>query len=253
MQNDTLQHLCLATCYTERFAGKVLIDIMTINLNNVHFTYPDTPNKPILTIPSWTVEAREQVFVHGPSGAGKSTLLNLLSGMLVPTAGEISILDNRLDQMGRRQRDRFRANHIGYVFQQFNLISYLNAVESVQLATLFSQRRRSGIRKYEIEELLEKLNLSSDDWHKQTNTLSIGQQQRVAIARALINKPELLIADESTSSLDQHNRDNFMSVLMSLVKENNITLVFVSHDMSLSRYFKRVDALSDISCLNRGR
>lgn len=223
---------------------------MIINLKNVHYVYPETLDKSVLDIPSWIVGSQEQIFVHGPSGCGKSTLLNLLSGMLVPTVGEVSILDSRLDQMGQRQRDKFRANHIGYVFQQFNLISYLSAVENVQLATHFGKHGRSGVKQDEIEELLEKLNISSDNWRKQTNTLSLGQQQRVAIARALINKPELLIADEPTSSLDQHNRDNFMSVLMSLVAEHNITLVFVSHDLSLSRYFNRVDALSDISCLD---
>ncbi|ODS24268.1 ABC transporter ATP-binding protein [Candidatus Endobugula sertula] len=223
---------------------------MTINLKDVHVVYPGMPNKPILNIQSWVVGPQEQVFVHGPSGCRKSTLLNLLSGMLVPKNGEVSILNDRLDQMDQRQRDRFRANHIGYVFQQFNLIPYLNAVESVQLATHFGKHATSGVRQNEIEALLEKLNISSDDWHKQASTLSIGQQQRVAIARALINKPTLLIADEPTSSLDQDNRDNFMSVLMSLVAENNITLVFVSHDLSLSRYFNRVDALSDISSLD---
>ena len=222
---------------------------MTITLKNVHYAYPDSLDKPVLNIPDWVVGSQEQVFVHGPSGCGKSTLLNLLSGMLAPTVGELSILDKRLDQMGQHQRDRFRANHIGYVFQQFNLISYLNALENIQLATYFGKHGRSGVKQGEIEALLEKLNVSPADCYKQANTLSIGQQQRVAIARALINKPELLIVDEPTSSLDQHNRDNFMSLLMPLAAENNITLVFVSHDLSLSRYFKRIDALSDISCL----
>lgn len=223
---------------------------MTINLKNVHFAYPETPKKPVLHIQSWVVASQEQVFVYGPSGCGKSTLLNLLSGMLVPNTGEVSVLNCRLDQMSQHQRDRFRAKHIGYVFQQFNLIPYLNAVESVQLATHFGKHGKFGVRQNEIEALLEKLNISPDDWYKQASMLSLGQQQRVAIARALINKPKLLIADEPTSSLDQDNRDNFMSVLMSLVVENNIALVFVSHDLSLSRYFNRVEALSDISSLN---
>ena len=222
---------------------------MTINLKNTHYAYPDSLDKPVLNIPKWTVGPREQVFVHGPSGCGKSTLLNLLSGMLAPTVGEVSILGKRLDQMGQRQRDRFRASHIGYVFQQFNLVSYLNALENIQLATHFGKHGRSGVKQAEIETLLGKLNISPAEWDKQANTLSIGQQQRVAIARALINKPELLIVDEPTSSLDQYNRDNFMSLLMPLVAENNTTLVFVSHDLSLSRYFKRIDALSEISCL----
>ena len=222
---------------------------MTISLSNVCFAYPDTPDKPVLNIPSWTVETREQVFVHGPSGCGKSTLLNLLSGMLAPTKGELSVLGKRLDKMSHHQRDRFRASHVGYVFQQFNLIPYLNAVENIQLATHFSEKGKASVRQ-DIEKLLDRLNISPDDWHKPANKLSIGQQQRVAIARALINKPELLIADEPTSSLDQYNRDNFMSVLMSLVAENSITLIFVSHDISSSRYFKRIDALPEISCLD---
>ena len=225
---------------------------MTIELKNVQFAYPDTPEKPVLNIPGWTVESREQIFVHGPSGCGKSTLLNLLSGMLVPSAGEVNILDNRLDKMGQRQRDRFRADHIGYVFQQFNLIPYLNAVETVQLASHFGSGR-TGVDAGEVEELLERLNISPDDWYKPANRLSIGQQQRVAIARAMINKPQLLIADEPTSSLDKENRDNFMSELMSLVKVHNITLVFVSHDLSLSQYFNRIDALSEINSLSGDR
>ena len=222
---------------------------MTISLNNVCFNYPDTPHKPVLKIPSWEVAAQERVFVHGPSGGGKSTLLNLLSGMLLPSQGEVSVLGERLDQMSVRQRDRFRANHIGYVFQQFNLIPYLNAVENIQLATHFSKQKKAQVAQKDIEELLTKLKITRDDWYKQTVNLSTGQQQRVAIARALINKPEVLIADEPTSSLDQDNRDNFMTILMSLVVENKITLIFVSHDKSLSHHFKRIDELSDISRL----
>lgn len=223
---------------------------MSIKLGNICFSYPDTPNKPIIHIPHWQLAPQERVFVYGPSGCGKSTLLNLLSGMLVPTAGELSVLDKRLDAMGHRQRDQFRADHIGYVFQQFNLIPYLNAIENIQLASHFCKREKTGAAQQEIEVLLQSLDVSSGVWHKAASQLSIGQQQRVAIARALVNKPELLIADEPTSSLDQHNRDNFMSMLMPIVEQNNMSMVFVSHDMSLSHHFERVDALSDINCLN---
>ena len=191
--------------------------------------------------------SNERVFVHGPSGGGKSTLLNLLSGILSSPCGEVSVLGERLDQMSDRQRDRFRANHIGYVFQQFNLIPYLDAVDNIQLASHFSKRKRETLLRDEIESLLSMLNVAPTDWYKPTARLSIGQQQRVAIARALINKPELLIADEPTSSLDQHNRDNFMSLLMPLAAEQKLTLLFVSHDMSLARYFDRTDALCDIN------
>ncbi len=220
---------------------------MSISLNKVQFSYSGAADKPVLDIPNWSVLPGEQVFIYGPSGCGKSTLLNLLSGMLTPEAGEVTVLEQRLDNMTPRQRDRFRADYVGYVFQQFNLIPYLSAIDNVRLAQHFSKRGSKADALTEIELLLTQLNISQDDRRKPIAKLSIGQQQRVAIARALINKPEILIADEPTSSLDQKNRDNFMSMLMSLVNEHNITLVFVSHDMSLSRYFKRVDALPDIN------
>lgn len=219
---------------------------MAISLQNVQFSYPEAPDKMVLNIRHWSVSPGEQVFVHGPSGGGKSTLLNLLSGMLKVRTGKVSVLGERLDQMSSRQRDKFRANHIGYVFQQFNLIPYLDAIDSIQLAAHFSACKRQALGD-EIQELLATLSISSADWYKPTARLSIGQQQRVAIARALINNPELLIADEPSSSLDQQNRDNFMSVLMSLVDKHRITLLFVSHDMSLSQYFGRIEMLSDIN------
>jgi len=219
---------------------------MAIDLRNVQFSYPEASDKIVLNIPHWSVSPGEQVFVYGPSGGGKSTLLNLLSGMLKIHHGKVSVLGERLDQMSNRQLDKFRANHIGYVFQQFNLIPYLGAIDNIQLATHFSAGKRQALVN-EIRELLSTLSISSADWHKPTARLSIGQQQRIAIARALINNPKLLIADEPSSSLDQQNRDNFMSLLMSLADNHKITLLFVSHDMSLSQYFGRVEALSDIN------
>ena len=149
--------------------------------------------------------------------------------------------------MNARQRDRFRANHIGYVFQQFNLIPYIGAVDNIQLARQFAKKNTQAALSDEIKSLLSTFNIAESDWQKPVGKLSIGQQQRIAIARAMINKPELLIADEPTSSLDQNNRDNFMSELMALVAEHNITLLFVSHDMALAKRFSRVDALSEIN------
>lgn len=220
---------------------------MAIELRDVRFAYAEAPDKSVLDIPHWSVPRGEQVFLHGPSGTGKSTLLNLVSGMLPASHGEVLVLGQALGDLSTRQRDRFRANHIGYVFQQFNLIPYLDAVDNVQLASHFSNQRKSAPSHEEITELLATLKLSRDDWETPTGRLSIGQQQRVAIARALINQPELLIADEPTSSLDQVNRDNFMAVLMSMAEQSGITLLFVSHDMSLARFFKRVDAITDLN------
>lgn len=220
---------------------------MTIELNEVRFSHSEAPDKTVLSIARWSLAAGEQVFVHGPSGSGKSTLLNLVSGLLHCPQGEISVLGKRLDKMISRQRDRFRANHIGYVFQRFNLIPYLSALDNIGLAKSFSQRRDRKTSRADTESLLESLNVAPSQWTRPTSQLSMGQQQRVAIARALINRPELLIADEPTSSLDHENRDNFMSVLMPLATEHNMTLLFVSHDMALARYFQRVQALGDIN------
>lgn len=222
---------------------------MAIELLNVRFHYPEQPGKTVLNIPSWSLSAGEQAFVHGPSGSGKSTLLNLLSGLLKPSEGQVEILGQRLDQMTNRQRDRFRANHIGYVFQQFNLIPYLSAFDNTLLASQFSQRKKAATLHTEIKALFSALNIAESDWQRATSSLSIGQQQRVAIARALINKPQLLIADEPSSSLDSDNRDAFMALLMSIAADNDITLVFVSHDLSLAPAFNRVESLSNINQL----
>ena len=218
--------------------------MMAIELANICFNYPDRPSDPVLNIPNWSVKAAEQVFVCGPSGGGKSTLLGLLSGLLQPVDGELTVLNQRLDLMSSRQCDRFRAAHIGYVFQQFNLLPYLSAMDNVLLATRFSSPKGTSLVKDEIKTLFSTLNIDETLWHSAASQLSVGQQQRVAIARALINKPQLLIADEPTSSLDEANRDAFMALLMSMVADNQMTLIFVSHDMSLSSYFNRTDQLN---------
>jgi len=202
---------------------------------------------PVLDIKDWTLSRGERAFIHGPSGSGKSTFLALLSGLLPTSEGQITIFGKRLDRMSGRQRDLFRANNIGHVFQLFNLIPYLDAIDNIRLAHHFSQFRSRDQLFMEIKNLLTALNISEGDWKKPTRKLSVGQQQRVAIARSLINKPNLLIADEPTSSLDQANRDLFISLLMPIVERNEITLLFVSHELSLSNYFERVEALNDIN------
>lgn len=225
---------------------------MTIDLQNVRFAYPETPSKDILNIDHWTVSEGEHVFLHGPSGSGKSTLLNLLSGITQSQHGDVSVLGQSLNRLKPHERDRFRAHNIGYVFQQFNLISYLSALDNVHLSGHFSKQSRNKSFDSEAKALLEKLNIAIDDWNKPAAKLSIGQQQRVAIARALVHKPKILIADEPSSALDEHNRNKFMELLMSVVASYGVTLVFVSHDQSLSHYFSRVDALPDINTL-KGR
>ena len=219
---------------------------MAVQLTGIQFSFGDDHQRPLLDIDHWTVQRGERVLIHGPSGVGKSTLMNILSGLLTCATGEVSVLGQRLDQMSVRQRDQFRADNIGCVFQRFNLIPYLNAIDNIGLANTFSAGGNGRWRE-EAAALLTALTVHKDSWAKPTSNLSMGQQQRVAIARALINSPEILIADEPTSSLDSENRDNFLSLLMGLIKERDMTLIFVSHDMALAKYFTRLEALSDIT------
>ena len=186
----------------------------------------------------------ERIFLHGPSGTGKSTLLNLLAGILLPSSGSIDILGERLNTLSARQRDKWRARHIGVVFQQFNLVPYLNAVDNIQLAAHFGGSLNAEDR---AKDLLLAFGINSDHHSNTASQLSLGQQQRVAIARALINQPELLIVDEPTSALDTQNRDAFIALLLEQATRHNTTLIFVSHDLSLASEFSRVEALSTIN------
>ena len=220
---------------------------MTVSIDNLRFAYNEDDNDPILNIHKWSITKGEHVFIHGPSGSGKSTLLNLLAGILVAPSGGIKILDQSLHRMSAHQRDKFRANHIGFVFQQFNLVPYLNVLDNIRLANYFGQSNDAKNTDSQAKVLLQTLGINADLHQHLASKLSIGQQQRVAIARSLINLPELLIVDEPTSALDANNRDAFMALLMDTVKQHNITLIFVSHDRSLERYFSEIVSLQKIN------
>jgi putative ABC transport system ATP-binding protein len=216
---------------------------LLVSVKDLHFRY-STDNSSMLDIPAWSLEPGEQVFLYGPSGTGKSTFLNLLAGILLPNTGEICVLGKRLNTLSGRQRDKWRAQHIGVVFQQFNLIPYLDAVSNIALAAHFAGTKKT---KHRALELLNALGIDQNLHNQAASLLSIGQQQRVAIARALVNSPELLIVDEPTSALDQQNRDAFMSLLFDQAKLHQTALVFVSHDLALADAFHRVEALADLN------
>ena len=219
-----------------------------IELSDVVFKYASRPDKTVINIPNWKVGTAERVLLHGPSGTGKSTFLNILSGFFVPNYGTVNICEKRLDKMHTSKRDQFRAENIGYVFQQFNLIPFLNAIENVKLALHFQsskKMRHSGLD--DIKKLLQDLNVSKSEWLIPSRKLSVGQQQRVAIARAIVGKPKILIADEPTSALDSKNINNFMTILNSLVTSQNITLIYVSHDLNLSKHFTRIEDFSKVN------
>jgi putative ABC transport system ATP-binding protein len=208
----------------------------------------------VLAIEQLVVGEGERIFVEGPSGSGKTTLLNLLAGVVTPTSGSVSVLGTDLGSLDGAQRDRFRADHVGFVFQMFNLIPYLSLVENVTLPLRFSARRQGTVRgsggtgHSEARRLLRQLGLDVDALAKRAVTrLSVGQQQRVAVARALIGRPEIVICDEPTSALDADSRKSFLDLLSKEVEAAGATLVYVSHDRSLEGFFDRTVSLSEIN------
>lgn len=208
-----------------------------------------------LDVPALALDANESLFLFGPSGSGKSTLLNLLAGTLRPRAGRIILGEHELTAASTARRDRLRADHIGFIFQQFNLLPFLSVLENVLLPCRFSRRRaqRASAVDGSLEaagtRLLRALGLN--DAHimqRSAAELSVGQQQRVAAARALIGRPELVMADEPTSALDAGSRDEFLDLLFAEVGEAGSALLFVSHDRSLA---SRFDAELSLPELNR--
>ncbi|AOY90359.1 methionine ABC transporter ATP-binding protein [Marinobacter salinus] len=198
------------------------------------------PEQEALNFPDFSLNRGEHLFLHGPSGSGKSTLLSLLAGMLRPGAGSVRILGTDLYQLRAGARDQFRADHIGVIFQQFNLVPYLTTLANVTLPCRLSTHRRESTELTPADEakgLLRALAIPEDHWQRKVTKLSIGQQQRIAAARALIGAPGLILADEPTSALDTDNRDRFLELLLSLAHRHTTSVLFVSHDRSLAHHF----------------
>ncbi len=202
----------------------------------------------------WQLREAEQVFLYGNSGSGKSTLLNLLSGILQPQVGSINLFGTDIAALSNRARDQFRANNIGVVFQQFNLIPYLNIEQNIKLAAYFgnaSTKEKGGVQtKERVETLMDSLQLSTTLMHRKVSELSVGQRQRVAILRAFANSPTLLLVDEPTSALDASARDAFMKLLLTVNESQGSTMIFVSHDEVLKSYFKKKVAMSALLSAN---
>ena len=191
---------------------------------------PDT-----LVLGRLNVAQGQTVFLHGPSGCGKSSFLGLLAGVLQPQHGRVSLLGQDWAALPLGQRDAFRADHVGVIFQQFNLLPYLSVLDNVTLPCRFSKLRRercqaAGGPEVSAQTWLQRMGLPEGLWARRADTLSVGQQQRVAAARALIGQPELVLADEPTSALDAALRHDFMDVLMQATRDAGSTLVCVSHD-----------------------
>lgn len=222
---------------------------MMLEIHQIKFKYPGA-TKATLDIQEFSMKKGEKVFLFGPSGSGKTTLLETLSGVLSPQEGQVKINGVDLTKLNSAQRDRFRGEHIGYIFQSFNLIPYLSVVENILLPLELNPKRKTRLQgkniQSEAENLCKDLGIL-DLLNKSVSELSVGQQQRVAAARAIIGGPELILADEPTSALDYDHREKFIKLLFEVCGKFNITVLFVSHDRTLQGLFDRAVSLKEIN------
>lgn len=215
-----------------------------LSLRNVRLRWPRA-TADTLDICEFDLAPGETVFMRGPSGCGKSTLLSLVAGVLTATDGEVRLQGQDWRTLAPSRRDRLRARHVGYIFQQFNLLPYLSVLDNVLLPCRFSPQRaqRAAAGGADptpaAQQLLERSGLPAALWPRRAADLSVGQQQRVAAARALIGQPELVIADEPTSALDEAVRESFMDLLLGACAAAGSALLFVSHDARLAPRFQR--------------
>ena len=218
-----------------------------VHARGLTFGYPGGAN--VLDIPELIVGSGERVFLYGPSGSGKTTLLGLIAGVLRPPPGTLHVLGQDVGALSSPARDRMRASHIGYVFQMFNLIPYLNVRDNIALPVRINAERRrrlNGSLDQAVAEAAAHLGIEHLLKERVTR-LSVGQQQRVAAARAILGAPELIIADEPTSSLDADRRQDFLDLLFTNVQEAGSTLLFVSHDLGLAEHFDRSLSLPELN------
>ncbi|WP_094000677.1 ATP-binding cassette domain-containing protein [Stenotrophomonas sp. CC120222-04] len=223
-----------------------------ISLEDVQFGYG---MQLVLDIPRLWVEQGSSVLLRGISGGGKSTLLGLLAGVLLPGKGRVEVAGQALQDMGGAARDRFRADQLGVIFQQFNLLPFLTVRDNIALGLRFSRLRSariSGALDAEIARLLQALQLNPELMQRRAGTLSVGQQQRVAAARALIGRPALLLADEPTSALDREAATAFLQLMSAQCQAAGTTVLVVSHDDSLQPLFDRTISLSEINQAGAG-
>jgi putative ABC transport system ATP-binding protein len=214
-------------------------------VENVKKSYrePDGSQLAILDIPRLAVAAGEQVVIRGRSGGGKTTLLNAIAGLTTVDAGRIALNGTDVTRIPEVGRDRFRARHIGFVFQTFNLLAGFSALENVLLGMTFTGQRRDRKR---AEDLLKRVGLGHRLTHKPA-ALSVGEQQRVAVARALVNRPVLLLADEPTANIDPAHQQQVIDLLREVCAAENVAMLLVTHADEVSNQFERVEQLEDIN------
>lgn len=221
-----------------------------IELRDISFAYPKSDFR--LSVPNLALEDGERVAVVGPSGTGKTTLLNLIAGITVPQAGEITIDGDTMTGLSDAARRTFRARKIGFVFQDFALLDYLSARENI----LYPFRITSGApldadARARAEHLADACGLQGK-LSRRPGALSQGEQQRVALCRALVRQPKLILADEATGNLDPENKSTILDLLFSRTREAGASLLAVTHDHDLLPRFDRVIDFSDYRMATEG-
>ena len=206
-----------------------------------------------LAVPELSVAKGESVLLLGESGSGKSTLLSLICGTILPDQGRVSIAGTDITKLSGGARDKFRAEQIGVIFQQFNLLPFGSVADNILLPLRFAptRRKRAGDANKEAATLCTTLGLPAGVIHAKATALSVGQQQRVAVARALIGQPPLIIADEPTSALDAGSQTAFLDLLFAQTITHQTSLLMVSHDPRLGDRFDRVIRMEDIAQIER--
>lgn len=192
---------------------------------------------------SFTINKGDFCCLLGSSGSGKSTLLNIMAGIEKITSGEVFIKGKNVAKMGEHQLAKFRQKYLGFVFQSYNLINSLNAIENVELPLIFKEVPRKK-RVLKAKEMLKKVGLESRMKHKPTQ-MSGGQQQRVGIARAFVAEPEVVFADEPTGNLDSKTSNEIMTIIKQMASEYNQTIVMVTHDITMARYANKIIHIHD--------
>jgi len=224
-------------------------------LSQIEFRFSKAKDSFNLSIRSLDIAVGEKVALVGASGSGKSTLLGLICGVLLPQSGTVEVFGNRLNDFSGAQRDSFRADNLGIIFQQFNLLPYLSVLDNVVLGLSFSRFRSLGApeQRARAERLLTSLDIDIGKMGKQkVANLSVGQQQRVAAARAFVTEPRLIVADEPTSALDEGRQDEFLDLLFAQQERTGATLLLVTHDPRLASRFDRVIDLEATLALDAG-
>ena len=224
-----------------------MADTRIIDLQEVRFRWPGRASFAI-SVPDFYVERGESVLLLGDSGSGKSTLLSLICGTILADTGKVRVNGTDLKALSGWSRDRFRAEQIGVIFQQFNLLPFGSVVDNILLPLRFAPKRRKRCpdARQVVDSLCMSLGLPDGIASAKAANLSVGQQQRVAVARALIGQPPILIADEPTSSLDAGSQSAFLDLLFDQVARNRSTLLMVSHDPRLGDRFDRVLGMDDL-------